>query len=312
MSHLTDPTDNQDQPKAPAAVLAREVNRSWGFGKIAEGQTGFSARLTEKLDTNPLEISRRACDSTHVVSIWLNGSTFSELHLDGKPRFAQMRDARSFQLARAGESLRAVLSKATGRCLDLYLPATLIQSTLEYEFGGAPPSFELRPLGVEHDADIYRTARAVAREIESQQVGGAAALDSAALGLTSALIRKWSNLAPRHTPEKAALSPTQLRRAIAYLHANMRLEVSLADLAGAVGLSTFHFARSFKTATGLPPYRYLLALRIERAKEMLAHSSAAISEVASAVGYEDQSQLARLFRKEVGVTPSQYRTSRRG
>ena len=137
-------------------------------------------------------------------------------------------------------------------------------------------------------------------------------LDSAALGLTSLLIRKWSNLAPRHSPGKSTLSPSQLRRAIAYLDDNLTLDISLSDLADAVGLSTFHFARAFKSATGMPPYRYLLALRIARAKDLLAKSALAISDVAAAVGYEDQSQLARRFRKEVGLTPSQYRTARRG
>ena len=78
-----------------------------------------------------------------------------------------------------------------------------------------------------------------------------------------------------------------------------------------MGLSTFHFARAFKSATGLPPYRYLLALRIARAKDLLAKSALAISDVAAAVGYEDQSQLARLFRKDVGLTPSQFRMARR-
>ena len=312
MSDVTTQTGPADRSNTPAAVLAREVNRSWRYGRIAECRTGFSARLTEKFQPETAEISRRACESTHVVSVWLSGSTFSELHLDGKQRFARTREGGSFQLARAGESLRAVLSKASGRCLDLYLPTSLIQSTLEYEFGGAPPDFELQPLGVEQDADIYRLARAVAGEIECHQVGGAAALDSAALGLTSLLIRKWSNLAPRHSPGKSTLSPSQLRRAIAYLDDNLTLDISLSDLADAVGLSTFHFARAFKSATGMPPYRYLLALRIARAKDLLAKSALAISDVAAAVGYEDQSQLARRFRKEVGLTPSQYRTARRG
>ncbi len=51
--------------------------------------------------------------------------------------------------------------------------------------------------------------------------------------------------------------------------------------------------------------------RIERAKDLLANSPPSISDVAAAVGYDDQGQLAKLFRKEVGVTPSQYRREHR-
>jgi AraC family transcriptional regulator len=52
-------------------------------------------------------------------------------------------------------------------------------------------------------------------------------------------------------------------------------------------------------------------LRIECAKNLLANSPKSISDVVAAVGYDDQGQLARLFRREVGVTPSQYRRERR-
>ena len=96
------------------------------------GETGFSARLTERKLTAPLEVARPACDQTHAVSVWLGGSVHSELHLAGKRRFAQTRTRGSFQLARAGESVRAVLTKASGRCIDLYLPARLIRSALEF------------------------------------------------------------------------------------------------------------------------------------------------------------------------------------
>jgi AraC family transcriptional regulator len=85
----------------------------------------------------------------------------------------------------------------------------------------------------------------------------------------------------------------------------------LTTLADSVGLSPYHFARAFKQSTGLPPHRYQIMLRIERAKDLLANSALPISDVAAAVGYDDQGQLARLFRREVGVTPSRYRQERR-
>jgi AraC-like DNA-binding protein len=58
--------------------------------------------------------------------------------------------------------------------------------------------------------------------------------------------------------------PRAVRRAIEYIHANLADSVRLEDIAGAVGLSVFHFSRTFRDTTGLAPHRYLTGARIER------------------------------------------------
>lgn len=106
---------------------------------------------------------------------------------------------------------------------------------------------------------------------------------------------------------KTGLAPWQARKATDYLRTHLDQDVSLDDLADLVGLSTFHFARAFKRSLGVPPHRYQILLRVERAKRLLRESTLSVTEIALEVGYDSPQALARLFGKVVGVSPSQWR-----
>jgi AraC family transcriptional regulator len=83
-------------------------------------------------------------------------------------------------------------------------------------------------------------------------------------------------------------------------------------MAAVARLSTYHFARQFKAATGLPPHRYVIMRRVERAKQLLQRDGdLSLAEVAARAGFADQSQLSRHFRRLVGVTPGRFRTPAR-
>ena len=71
--------------------------------------------------------------------------------------------------------------------------------------------------------------------------------------------------------------------------------------------SIHHFARGFEHSAGVTPHHYLTQKRVERAQDMLAHTDLSLSEIAYAVGFSDQSHLARHFRQMLGVTPGRFR-----
>jgi AraC family transcriptional regulator len=83
----------------------------------------------------------------------------------------------------------------------------------------------------------------------------------------------------------------------------------LNDIAQAVNLSPFHLARLFKNSVGVSPHQYLIQVRVNSARSLLSAGSGerSLAEVASAVGFADQSHLTRHFKRVVGVTPSQFR-----
>ena len=78
-------------------------------------------------------------------------------------------------------------------------------------------------------------------------------------------------------------------------------------LANVSGVSDAHFARSFKEAFGVPPHRYLLTRRIERAKALLRDSDAPIIEIAFQTGWNSLGTFGRVFRDITGESPSEVR-----
>ena len=107
------------------------------------------------------------------------------------------------------------------------------------------------------------------------------------------------------------LSPATMRRIRAYVDAHLGGSIDLATLAGVAGVSIHHFARGFKQSAGVTPHHYLIQKRVERAQDLLAQTDRSLSEIAYAVGFSDQSHLARHFRHMLGVTPGQFRWAQR-
>jgi AraC family transcriptional regulator len=78
-------------------------------------------------------------------------------------------------------------------------------------------------------------------------------------------------------------------------------------LARAVGLSPFHFTRAFKQTIGVTPGRWLINLRMERAKAMLASGDGRVADVARTVGYSGTAPFTRAFIAHTGLAPQAYR-----
>lgn len=94
-------------------------------------------------------------------------------------------------------------------------------------------------------------------------------------------------------------------RAEAMIAARVADDIPLADLAREVGLSRAHLIRAFKAETGLSPHAWQIDRRVRAARRMLAAGEAP-AEVATAVGFYDQSHLNRAFKARMGVTPGAF------
>jgi AraC-like DNA-binding protein len=116
--------------------------------------------------------------------------------------------------------------------------------------------------------------------------------------------------APRAARKEYSL-PRPVRRGIEYIHANLSEEVRLEDIAGAAGLSTFHFARLFRQATGMAPHRYVVQVRVGKVKELLGEGELCLAAIADEAGFADQSHMSRVFKRLMGMTPKTFRRDRR-
>lgn len=100
--------------------------------------------------------------------------------------------------------------------------------------------------------------------------------------------------------------PSVALRARDYLHAHFQQNIGLDELARACGVDRFRLSRAFKAAFGIAPHGYLIQLRLVRARRLLALGTAP-ADVASDLGFSDQSHLGRWFRRANGLTPGAYR-----
>lgn len=192
--------------------------------------------------------------------------------------------------------------------VQIYLPDALLDRASRAV--DAPPlSGRLRDdLVFVADPELERRTRAAARAAFAS-APNALEVEAYVLLLLARLLDLHGDGGKRIS--KGGLAPRHLRRVSEYLVDHLAADVRLTDLAALTGLSTFHLCRAFKESTGLPPHRWRLQRRVERARELLERTDLPIGDVAAQVGYDDPSQLAAVFRKVLGVTPTQCRRERR-
>jgi AraC family transcriptional regulator len=91
----------------------------------------------------------------------------------------------------------------------------------------------------------------------------------------------------------------------------LALPLPTSTLAAIARLSEFHFARAFKQSFGMPPHRYLIERRLDVAAELIRTTERRMSQIATDVGFFDQSHFTRLFVRKMGETPCKYRRRHR-
>jgi AraC family transcriptional regulator len=173
------------------------------------------------------------------------------------------------------------------------------------------PARELLPPLDGLDLPRLRAAMlAVNDELTDAAAGGRLAAESLANLLAVQLIRNAS--APRAPARRTdgALPRGRLRAVVALIEDHLDAGLTLEQMAAMAHLSAYHFARQFKAATGLPPHQYLIARRVERAKQLLQpDGDLSQAEIAARAGFSDQSQFSHHFKRIVGLTPRQFRKS---
>ena len=103
------------------------------------------------------------------------------------------------------------------------------------------------------------------------------------------------------------LAGWKMRRVIEFIEDNLEGDLSLQAMAAEVDISPLYLARAFKAAVGQSPHQYVLARRIERAKELLRNTDLPVVDVALSSGFSSQSHLSHWFIRQVGVSPAVYR-----
>jgi two-component system response regulator YesN len=100
-------------------------------------------------------------------------------------------------------------------------------------------------------------------------------------------------------------------KALAFMMENISRDISVPDMAGALGLSPARFSEAFKSETGVSPARCLSGLRCDKARELLESTNFTITKISFSLGFSSTQYFAHVFKKHTGMTPKQYRAVRR-
>ena len=196
--------------------------------------------------------------------------------------------------------------------LHVFLESGLVARVATEAFELDPARASVLPIDGLYLPQVRAAMLAVNDELTADTGGDRLAAESLANLLAVHLIR---NASTPHTPAHrtdGALPQRKLRAVVECIEEQLDASLSLEQLASAAHLSAYHFARQFKAATGLPPHQYVITRRVERAKELLlTGTDQSLAEVATLVGFSDQSQFSYHFKRLLGVTPGQFRTPSR-
>lgn len=196
--------------------------------------------------------------------------------------------------------------------VHVYVRRAIIEDVALEMVDGDPAKVEIPSVIVEGDIGLKSLINASAHAVEDTSVGCPMFADYLSRAIAAHLIRGYSNGKPKSgsRPSEGVMSPA-LSKAVEYMTANIDASIKLSDIAEATNRSPSHIARMFRTEMGMPPHRYLISLRVEKARHLLEKTSMSIAEIAFECGFSHQEHLTRLFRRHCGTTPAAYRRSKR-
>lgn len=115
----------------------------------------------------------------------------------------------------------------------------------------------------------------------------------------------------KHVNVKIQDEKDLIKETIIYMQNNLNEKITVADMANKTGISISHFSSLFKKSTGMPPLDYFIHLKLQKACVLLYSSETKIKDIGMIIGYEDPFHFSRIFKKNMRVSPYQYRTLRR-
>jgi AraC family transcriptional regulator len=185
---------------------------------------------------------------------------------------------------------------------------TFLDSVAERELGHPCGGVQIHPLQGGTDDRLWELGRRLTAEVCTPRYASQLYFDTLNTQLAICLLRDHSSHANRGPHALSRIDDDRIRKVIDYIHSNLSYNISLEDLAIETGLSSGYLVTAFKQATGLPPHRYQLEKRIERAKLLLGDPHRTITQVALDVGFSSQSHLTSVFKRLAATTPKAYRS----
>jgi AraC family transcriptional regulator len=144
-------------------------------------------------------------------------------------------------------------------------------------------------------------------DVEAGSPTGSLFAESIATALSAYVAQRYAAHDRGLEPYRGGLSRSKLKSVQEYIDAHLGDRLELEIIAKVAGINLYHFAKAFKQSTGETPHQYVLRRRIEQAKQLLRNSRSSVLEASARSGFVDQSHFSKVFRRVVGIAPSEFR-----
>lgn len=295
----------------------------WDFSTHMNAEEAHTV-VSSGLQASPIAVSRVRRDrrrhgttepyephGAYLVVLQLRPFADQDVWLDGKLMPPQSFQAGSLAIYDLDRRWMADMRDAYD-CLQFHVPQQSID-LLNDELGNPGHTrLLLPPQDSIIDPTVCQLGHALLPALAKPEEASTFFLDHLTLAFHAHLVHRYSDAraGPRRSVGK--LAPWQLKRAKSYIESNLANDISLDQLAIECRLSKSHLIKAFRLSTGVPPYRWAILQRIERAKDLMRTGTLPLAEIASACGFVDASHLSRHFRQHVRTTPAVWREACKG
>jgi AraC family transcriptional regulator len=194
----------------------------------------------------------------------------------------------------------------------IYLRRSMVDGVAEEHFGFDRNRVELLPKLGFSDGLLEQLALALLDTARNDAISPSDGIyaDHLVRMITVHLLRHHSTRAANaRDPQPIAAAPGRMNHVRDLIESALAEDLALERLANEAGIAPRAFSAAFTKVVGMPPYRYVILRRVERAKKLLRHTDLPISRIAFETGFSSQSHLASTFKRTVGETPAAYRIS---
>jgi AraC family transcriptional regulator len=199
-------------------------------------------------------------------------------------------------------------ASASSRAAVVVIRPQFVSRAIEEHWGKDSTKVEIEKQFLIRDPVIESITVNLAREAADGSPRGLLYMESGCEFLAHHLIYHYSNLS--RTPPRFAggLSSRRLKLVIDYIEDMLGQPIKLRELAALAGVSARHFERSFRQSTGSSPHAYVMGRRLHRARGLLINQPILpIEQIALRLGFSSSSHFSSAFRRQTGLTPTDFR-----
>ncbi len=198
------------------------------------------------------------------------------------------------------------------RVIVITLDPDKLERFAQSELGVLLTGAQLKDLPQFTDADICQAGLQLKDPLANPDIGSDVMFESLARVFLIKLIQKYGQRIEDEPDYAKGFTARHYKRVLDLVAARYGSSIPLEDMAREAGLSPSHFSRLFKETIGKSPMQFVMAYRVERAKEALARFDTPLIEIALSCGFADQAHFSRIFKQSEGTTPRAYRQSLSG